>query len=79
MILVRIALTVLMAASITQLALAGPELADRPKTASSSVGSVPVDEEICELQRYIAFRYSRASAWFDSAPRVLEPLPCRDR
>lgn len=79
MMAIRIALTVLIAASIAQLALAGTELARRPETTSIKADSTPVDEQMCELQRYITLRHLPAAASFDSAPRVFDPFRCRDR
>lgn len=79
MIAIRIALTVLIAASIAQLALARTEPASRPQTTSVAVDNSPIDEQMCELQRCITLHHLPGSARFDSAPRVLDPFLCQDR
>jgi len=76
MIAIRIALTALTAASI---ALARSELAIHPETTTVAGDSVPVDEQMCELQRHITLRHLPAAARFDSAPDVLDPFRCQDR
>ena len=78
MIAVRIAPTVLIAAGIAQVALAHTELAGRPETTSVAADSAPVDEQMCELQRYVTLRHLPAAVRFDSAPHVLDPFRCGD-
>jgi len=77
MIAIRIALTALLAAIIAQLAFARIELASRPETTSVAVDTVPVHEQMFEFQRCITLRHLPAGAWFDRAPRALEPFRCR--
>jgi len=79
MIAIRIALIVLTAASIEQRALARTEFASHSETTSVAGESAPVDEQMCELQRYITLRHLPTSARFDSAPGGLDPFRCRDR
>lgn len=79
MIAIQISPTVLIAASIAQLALARTEPASRPETAPVAVDSSPVDERMCELQRHITLRHLPGFARFDSAPRVLDPFSCQER
>ncbi len=79
MIAIRIALTVLAAASIAPRALARTEPASRPATTSVAVDNAPVNAQMCELQRFITLRHLPASARFDSAPGVLDPIRCQDR
>jgi len=79
MIAIRIALIVLTAASVAQRALARTELASHPETTSVAGESTPVNEQMCELQRYITLRHLPASARFGSAPDALDPFRCRDR
>jgi len=79
MMVFRTALTVLTAASIAQRALARTELASHPEMTSVAGESAPVDEQMCELQRYITLRHPPAPTRFDSAPGVLDPFRCRGR
>lgn len=76
MTIIRMAHAILIAAAITQPAFAGTEPASQDEKSSGAVDRAPVNEQICELQRYIAFRDLPTSDSSDSAPSVLEPTAC---
>jgi len=74
----RTTLAMLIGASIGQLVPAGTQFASHLETASFHGNGAPVDEQMCEFDRYVAFHHPSTSVRFNSAPRVLAPVPCSD-